>query len=61
MSTKRKLFATGAILLSFLAINLIWRYFGLGKEHMGAFFIAMLVSIRLNIFLFTPRNKNQNV
>ncbi len=61
MSNQRKLFATIAILVTFLAIGLVWRYFGLVKDHMGASLIAMLVCSRVIIFLFTPRNRNQNV
>jgi MFS superfamily sulfate permease-like transporter len=58
MSNSRKAFCTLSILLSFLAIYLIWRYSDLGKQYPAAIIVAMIAGIGLNIFIFSPKKGN---
>jgi len=58
MSTRQKLFCTLSILLSLGVLTLALHYF---KAYSSFFIIAMLVIIRLNIFIFTPRKRNSSL
>ena len=56
MSNQRKIYCTISILLSFGLLSVLMRY--VGNDYKWVLMIAMLVSIRLNIYLFTPKKNN---
>ncbi len=57
MTTRDKVYATISILLSLLAISLIWRYFDADKQYTGVMSVAMIVVISLIIRIFTRKGK----
>ena len=59
MTNRRILYCTISILLSLCALTRSWRY--VGSDYKGLFIIAILVIVRLNVFLFTPKKSNNSV
>lgn len=57
MTTRAKVYFGIATVLSILAINLIWRYFDPNKQYTGVMLLAMIVVIRLNVYLFLKKSK----
>ena len=61
MSTRRKTLCTLSILLSLFALSVLFHYFGIGKLNIAFLGIFMVIIIRLNIFIFTPKKIQDNI
>ncbi len=59
MSLRRKVSATISIILCFVLLTCIWRYFEVGKEYNPLFILAIILIISINRLIFKPgRNIN---
>ena len=56
MSKRRMIYCAISILLSLGALSVLWPY--VGKDYRWFFIIAIILVVRLNIYIFTPRNGN---
>ena len=56
MSNSRKIYCTISILLSLCVAGILWRY--VENNYRGLFIIVVILIIRLNTFIFTPKKKD---
>lgn len=59
MTNLRMIYCTISIVLSLLAITLLWHY--VWKDYQWLSIIVILIIVRLNVYIFTPKKSISNL